>query len=434
MELILTLVGIFILLILSAFFSGSETAMTAASQPRMLELERKGGHHRAALVNRLLDRKDRLIGAILLGNNMVNILASALATSVLIGVFGEAGVIYATILMTLLILIFSEVLPKAYALYNPDKMALAIAPVLRVFVVVFAPTAHAVQWIVERTLKIFGVELDAKALGTSNEEELRGVISLHQGPDPEVEQEREMLASILDLGDLEVEEIMTHRSGVAMIDAARPTAEIVSDVLESPHTRLPVYEDEQENVIGVVHAKDMWRAVQKAGGDLSKVDIKTVAADPWFVPEATSALDQMRSFRKRHEHFAVVIDEYGSVMGIVTLEDILEEIVGDISDEHDRTVKGVRPGAEGTWVVNGDVTIRDLNRELNWDLPDEDAATLAGLVMHEARRIPEEKQIFAFHGFRFKILRRKKHRITSIRVSPLDTETEDRAPTPELQS
>lgn len=419
MELFLSIIPIFLLLLLSAFFSGSETAMTAASQPRMFEMERRG-NRRAGQVNTLRAKKERLIGSILLGNNMVNILASALATSLFIGWLGPGGVVYATLVMTLLVLIFAEVMPKAYALHHPDRMALAVAPILKVMVFVFAPIARTIQFIVEGTLRLFGIRFDTHLAGLTSEDELRGIISMHQGPELEVQDEREMLRSVLDLGDLEVGEVMTHRSSVVMIDASKSAAEIVAEVLSSPHTRLPLFEGETDNITGVIHAKDLLRSVQQSEGKVEALDIRKIAAAPWFIPESTSLLDQLRAFRQRREHFAIVVDEYGSLMGIVTLEDIIEEIVGDISDEHDAAVAGIRPAGASAWIVNGEVTIRDLNRELGWDLPDEHASTIAGLVMHEARRIPEVKQVFAFHGIRFEILRRRSHRITSIRVSPLE--------------
>jgi Mg2+/Co2+ transporter CorB len=384
----------------------------------MAELARQGDG-RAGTVTRLRDRKERLIGAILLGNNLVNILASALATSLFIGWFGSSGVVYATLAMTFLVLIFAEVMPKAYAIHHADKVALAIAPFLRVFVTVLAPIAHAVQAIVEQVLKIFGIQFDTSLDDVTTEDELRGVIRMHQGPEPEVDQERVMLASILDLDDVEVGEIMTHRSNVTMIDANRPPAAIVRDVLASPYTRLPLFRDNEDNIVGVLHTKELFRAVNAAKDGLQALDVISLATPPWFIPESTDLLDQLREFRRRREHFALVVDEYGDFQGVVTLEDILEEIVGDISDEHDEIVRGVRPLGDGAYLVNGDVTIRDLNRELGWELPDEEAATVAGLVMYEARRIPEVKQVFAFHGYRFEILRRKGRQVTAIRIEPL---------------
>jgi Mg2+/Co2+ transporter CorB len=416
---LITIGAIFALLLLSAFFSGSETALTAASRPRMHRLEQLGDRH-AATVNRLSERKERLIGAILLGNNLVNILASALATGLLIGAFGKAGVVYATLVMTVLILIFAEVLPKTVAIRRSDRIALAVAPVMRVLVVVLSPFTRAVEIVVRGTLWLFGAH-GRRDSGLSGEIELRGAIELHdEGPEHEVLDERRMLRSILDLGDVEVGEIMTHRSGIVMVDADLPPAKITGQVLQSPYTRIPVWQNEPDNIVGVVHAKALLRAVRIEDAAVEELRIEDVATTPWFIPESTSLLDQLRAFRHRHEHFALVVDEYGALMGIVTLEDILEEIVGEIADEHDLPVAGVRARADGSYVVRGTTTIRDLNREFEWRLPDEDAATVAGLVMHEARRIPEVGQVFAFHGLRFEIVRRRKNQITLIRISPLD--------------
>ena len=414
---LISLSAIGVLLILSAFFSGSETALTAASRPLMHQLERNG-NRRARMINRLYEKKERLIGAILLGNNLVNIMASALATGFLIGLFGEAGIAYATIAMTLLILIFSEILPKTYALRDPNRVALASAPVVNALVFALAPATGAVHVVVRGVFRLFGVRFDAtEALGSSAAE-LRGAIDLHAGKGGAVTQERAMLRSILDLADVEVGEIMVHRKTAVMIEADQPTAAVVEEVLASPFTRVPLWRGQPENVVGVLHSKALLRALHAAGGNLDGLDILALAAKPWFIPESTSLLNQLQAFRKRHEHFALVVDEYGSLMGIVTLEDILEEIVGEITDEHDVVVAGVRPQADGSYVVEGSVTIRDLNRQFEWDLPDEEAATAAGLILHESRRIPEVGQAFMFHDFRFDILRRLRHQITSIRITP----------------
>ncbi len=417
----LSILAIAVLLVLSAFFSGSETAITAASRPRMHTLERQGDP-RAATINRLRQRKDRLIGAILFGNNLVNISASALATSILIGFFGDAGVAYATVVMTLLILIFSEVLPKSYAIQNADRVALAVARPLRWVVWAFAPVTMTIQAIVGGTLGLLGIREDSEPSADHREEELRGAIELHEGPEPEFKRERAMLRSILDLDEVEVGEIMIHRKNVAMIDADLPPAEIVEQVLQSPYTRIPLWQDDPDNVVGVLHAKALLLAIKEHGSDLDTLDIRSIALKPWFIPESTSLLDQLQAFRDKGEHFALVVDEYGSLMGIVTLEDILEEIVGEIRDEHDVLVTGVRRQPDGSYIVDGNVTIRDLNRDLEWNLPDEEAATIAGLVMYEARTIPEVGQTFDFYGFRFEILRRQRNQITSIRVTPPDAQ------------
>lgn len=416
-ELLITSGIILVLLVLSGFFSGSETALTAASRPRMHSLA-KQGDRRAAIVLALLNRNERLIGGILMGNNLVNIMASALATSMLMGIFGEAGVVYATLAMTFLVLVFAEVLPKTWALSHADKMSLAVAPAVRVLVFVLAPVTHTIYLVVRTTLMPFGVVLGAELGREQAEEELRGAIDLHEGLEPETRHERQMMRSILDLDEVEVGEIMTHRKKVSMIDLGAKPDEIVDQVLDSQFTRIPVYRDNQDNVVGVLHTKELLRELRRHEGNVTKVDFDKLPSEPWFIPDATSLLDQLQAFRSRREHFAVVVDEYGSLMGIVTLEDILEEIVGEIEDEHDTPVRGVRPQPDGGYIADGTVTIRDLNRQFDWNLPDEEAATIAGLVMHESRLIPEKGQTFSFYGFRFEVLRRVRNQITSIRITP----------------
>ncbi|HSK41306.1 MAG TPA: HlyC/CorC family transporter [Arenibaculum sp.] len=416
----ITVGAILILLVLSAFFSGSETALTAASRARMHALEKEGNRH-AAVVNRLRESKEKLIGAILLGNNLVNILASALATSALIRIVGDAGIAYATIGMTLLVLIFSEVLPKTYALHYAEAAALAAAPIVRVIVFILSPATAFIAMIVGLVLRLFGTDIRDVTVA-SNIDELRGAIELHRGEpeqaEEEVRHERAMLRSILELADVEVMEIMTHRRNLVMIDASQPASRIVQEVLDSPFTRIPLWQDEPDNIVGILHAKALLRAVRSHAGNLDELDILSVAAKPWFIPDTTTLFDQLQAFRQRREHFALVVDEYGSLMGVVTLEDILEEIVGEISDEIDVTVAGVRPQPNGSYVIDGWVTIRDLNREYEWGLPDDRASTIAGLVLYEARRIPDVGQTFSFHGFRFEIMRRQRHQITALRVTP----------------
>ena len=415
--LIFSIIAIAFLLLLSGFFSGSETALTGASRARIHVLEREG-NRRAGLVRRMWDRRDRLLGAILLGNNLVNIMASALATSVLISFFGDAGVAYATVGMTFLVLIFAEVLPKTYAIHNPDRMALWVSPAMRVVVILLAPITQVVHVVVRGTLRVFGVKLTPGLSSRLAEEELRGAIELFHTGGKEVRQEREMLRSILDLNDVDVSEIMTHRSKVTALDVGQPAAAIVEQVLDSPHTRLPLWQDDPDNIVGVLHAKELFRAVRRHPEEIDALDIMAIANRPWFIPEGTDLLSQLQAFRHRREHFAIVVDEYGEVLGIVTLEDILEEIVGEISDEHDLRIEGVRPAKDSGIVVNGDVTIRDLNRQFDWDLPDEEASTIAGLVLHEARTIPNVGQVFVFHDMRFEVMGRKRNQITAVKVTP----------------
>ena len=416
---VLTLVAIAVLLFLSAFFSGSETALTVASRPLMHQLESKGNKH-AKTVNKLQERKGVLIGAILIGNNLVNILASALATSLLIGFFGEAGIAYATIIMTALVVMFAEILPKTYALQNADRTALKLAPIIRPIVFILSPITLATQRLVRNTLWIFGIRLDGDDDFTSKTEELRGAIELHQSEfddNKTIQNERAMLRSVLDLSEIEVGEIMVHRKTITMLNVDDPAEEIVNNVLASQHTRMPLWRNQPENVVGVIHAKEVLRAIYNNRGNFN-IDISALASDAWFIPETTHLLDQLQAFRDRHEHFALVVDEYGSLQGVVTLEDILEEIVGEIADEHDINLPGLRPQSDGSFIVDGSFTIRDLNRHLEWNLPDEEASTIAGIILHESRRIPNVGQAFMFFGLRFEILRRQRNQIITIRITP----------------
>jgi Mg2+/Co2+ transporter CorB len=410
--------AVFGLVLISAFFSGSETALTATSRARMHEMARRGDR-RATIINTLRETPERLIGSILLGNNLVNILASALATMVFVQLFGDAGVIYATLVMTTLVLIFGEVMPKTYALSYPDRVALAVSPVLRILVMVFAPVVMGVEFIVKRALRVLGVDISKVDNVLSAHDELRGVIALQHKEGAVVKEHRDMLGGILNLKELELSDVMVHRTKMHTIDGSLPLNEIVEEVLKSGHTRIPVWTGDPDNISGVLHAKDLFAALHASGGDASKVDIEAISSPPWFVPDTTPVDDQLNAFLRRKSHFALVVDEYGEVMGLVTLEDILEEIVGDISDEHDVAAAGVRREATGSYVVDGTVPIRDLNRLYDWNLPDEEATTIAGLVIHESQMIPEVGQEFTFHGFRFEVLRKRRHQITLMRITKL---------------
>jgi Mg2+/Co2+ transporter CorB len=415
-ELTISLVAIAALLGLSAFFSAAESGLTTASRPRMHHLENRG-NRRAAVVNRLRLSKDRLIGSILLTNNLINIAAAAIATSILISRFGEAGVFYATVATTVLVVFVGEVLPKTYALKHPDRVALAVAPIMRAVSWLTWPIANGVQVMVDGLLKL--VDRPGGRRLVSVNEEIRSSIDLHHQEGQLVKHQRDMLGSILDLAQVTVGEIMVHRRNMNMVDVGQPPAAIVRQVLASPHTRLPLWRDNPENIVGVLHVKDLLRAMSGRGFVLDRLDITAIATPPWFVPESATLTEQLNAFRSRRAHFSLVVDEYGALMGLVTLEDILEEIVGDIRDEHDRPVARLKPEADGSFIVDGTTTIRDLNRQFDWRLPDEEATTLAGLIIHEARIIPEVGQVFVFHGFKFEVLSRQRHQITRLKITPL---------------
>lgn len=409
---------VFGLLAISALFSAAETSMTGASRARMHQLEREGDRA-ARRVNRLISDQETMIGAVLLGNNLINILASALATQVITrAVPGALGVAAATGVMTVLVLVFAEVLPKTLAILRSDDVARFLSAPTLVVVRLFGPIVYAVQWIVRKTLRVFGVRLGMELDVLAAHEEIRGAVEYHHAEGLVETRDRYMLGGVLDLAELDVSEVMVHRKGISMIDGDLPPREIVTEVLASTHSRLPIYRDDPENVIGILHAKDLLPALARVDGKIDAVDIAAILREPWFIPETTSLKDQLAAFLKRQSHFALVVDEYGALKGLVTLEDILEEIVGEIEDEHDIVVAGVRPGPEGSVMVDGSVTIRDLNRAMNWDLPDDEAVTVAGLLINEAQRIPEVGQTFTFHRHQFRVAERKGNQITILQIGP----------------
>jgi Mg2+/Co2+ transporter CorB len=413
----LSIAGILVLLAFSAFFAGAETALTAVSKARMHHLASEGSPA-ARHVNRLIGDRERLIGAMLLGNTFVNILSSALATSIALMLFDHGGVAIAAFVMTAVILIFAEVLPKTLAIARTDRMALAVARPARLFVALLAPVVATVQFIVWRVLRLFGLRESGTEMVTA-EEEIRGAIELHHQEGGVEREHRAMLGGVLDLAELRVSDIMVHRRNMEIIDVSATPEEIIEQVLSSAHTRFPIWRDAPENIVGVLHLKDFLHKMIERKGSLQRLDIMTLASEPWFVPDTTTLEEQLKAFQDKRAHFALVVDEYGVLQGLVTLEDIVEEIFGDIAEQRDQALsEGIRPQADGSYNVDGVTPIRELNRELDWDLPDDAATTIAGLVIHEARVIPEVGQIFSFHGFTFEILRRQRNQIVALRITP----------------
>lgn len=414
----LTIVAVFLCLLVSFLFSGSETALTASSRAAMMRLEKQGNSD-AGVVNRLLALREQLIGALLIGNNVANIAGSTLATGLFLAWFGDVGVIYATIVMTVLVVVFCEVLPKTAAFNAPDRFALVVARPMQSVVRLLGPVLTFIEWLVRKMLASVGFMVGEDQSILSGHEELRGTVDLLHQEGSVGTHDRNMLGGLLDLRDLTVDDVMIHRTEMISFNVDDPPQEIVEMILNAPVTRVPLWRGTPENIIGIVHARDILRGIQAAEGDASKIDLAAIAMPPWFVPNIRPLTEQLAAFRRRKTPFAVVVDEYGVVMGVVTLEDILEEIVGDIADEHEVELPGVRPQPDGSVNVDGDVPIRDLNRALEWNLPDEEATTIAGLVIHEARSIPEPGQSFTFHGFRFNVLRKSRNRITALRIVPL---------------
>lgn len=421
----LTAIAILGLLALSAFFSGSETALTASSRAKLKGMADKGSRGAVSAMTVTEDR-ERMIGALLLGNNIVNILSASLATALLTRIFGDSGVALAAFAMTALVLIFGEVLPKTVAITYPEPFESRVAPAIRVLIALFSPIVAVVRVLVRALLRLFGLKADEGSAMLALREEIVGAIALGHSEGAVEKDARDRLLGALDLSHRTVDEIMRHRRQVEMIDADLPAGQIISRVLASPHTRLPIYRDTTENILGVVHAKDLLREVDRLvrsdpAQGIEALDIVKVAMKPYFIPDTTSLDEQMREFLARRTHFALVVDEYGALQGLITLEDILEEIVGDITDEFDvvRKDAGLTATEDGSYLVDGAMTIRDLNRTTDWSLPDDEANTIAGLVIHEAQMIPNEGQVFSFHGFRFEVVARRENRITQLKLRPL---------------
>ena len=426
-NLVLTALAVTALLLLSAFFSGSETALTAASRG-VLKAQADKGSKGAKTALEVTDDSERMIGALLLGNNVANILSASLTTALLTDLFGVNGVALATVIVTVLVLVFAEVLPKTVAIISPVPVAVRVAPAIKVLILLFTPVVSTVRAFVRLLLRIFGLRADPNSRILALRAEIAGAISLGHFEGAVEKEDRDRLLGALDLADRTVDEIMRHRRETEMIDADLPPEEMIRLVLASSHSRLPVYRGSDENILGVIHAKDLLREVERLDRlhedrdkALAGLDIVKVAMKPYFIPDTTTLDEQMREFLKRRTHFALVVDEYGTLQGLITLEDILEEIVGEITDEFDVVdlSHALKKAEDGGYLVEGAMTIRDLNRATDWQLPDDEANTLAGLVIHEAQMIPAQGQAFSFHGFRFEVMTRRENRLTRIKVRKL---------------
>lgn len=411
--------SILLLTIISTILSASETSYVAASGPK-IHRSAKQGSRTAKIVMRLRKRIGRLLGSLLIANTLVNILASALATHLFTKLFGDKGLFLATFMMTTILVVFAEVMPKMLALNYPEQLSLYIAPLINLVYTVVSPITRIAEAFVQNLLKIFGVQIRHDyEQNTMSVEDLKSLIDLHRGVSPKRAHERVMLKSILDLSDVSVEEIMIHRKSVLMLNAQDDRKVLMDQILQSPYSRLPVWVETSENIIGVLHVRNYLKALSQEKNDPDKVDIVPLLSKPWFIPETITLLDQLQAFRARREHFGIVVDEYGAFNGILTLEDILEEIVGEITDEFDIQIQGVVSTQEGDHLIEGVTTLRDLNRQFDWDLKDDHASTLAGLILHETRDIPQVGQTFVIQGFRMHILRRVRNQITLVRVTPL---------------
>ena len=409
-EIFIFLFVITFLIICSAFFSGSETALTAVSEARINELVTQGSK-KAKIIEKILKNREKMISTLLIGNNFVNVIASVYATSFAIMHFKEVKLILITIILTIILVIFAEVIPKTYALKNADKIALSVSPLINILIIFLTPATFITEKLA-RTVTGPSVEDDE-----AKTEELKGMIRLHAGKETRAIERGKMMSSMLDMEEVTIEALMTHRGTVTMIDEKSTPDEILKIAGDSPFTRIPVYSGTQDNIIGILHAKELFRYLQRSNfQNIKKINLNKIMIEPYFAPETTLILDQLEVFRGRKEHFAIVVNEYGDFRGIITLEDIIEEIVGEIDDETDIDVEGVKAQPDGSLIVDGSVTIRDLNRSLGWNLPDEKYNTLAGLVLYESKTIPDSGQEFRFFNVKFRILQRKENFISKLRL------------------
>lgn len=414
---LLLLGAILALLVVSALFSGMETAFTGASRAFLARRAREGDQAAAGLLA-LREKKDRLVAALLIGNNFVNTTATALASGLLIAWFGAEGVLYASVVMTVLLVLLSEVMPKTWALQNPDAAALRSAPLLGFVFRVFGPVAAAANAVVRAILAPFGVRLSG-AERSATEEELLGAIDLHGegevGPaEAAAREERRMLRGVLALDDLTAADVMTHRARIRAIEADTPPEQIAAALAESRYSRLPLWRRGGEEVLGVLDARAVLRAIRAAGGRLEAADLLAHAMPPVFVPESRPLNELLQEFRRSGRHLAFVVDEYGTLLGLITLEDVVEVVVGPIADRGEEAMP--EPGPDGSVEVRAHMRVRDLNREYDWTLPEGGASTIGGLVIETARTLPPVGAEVAIGPYRLKVLERRGLRLDRILV------------------
>ena len=412
---ILFIIFLFLLIILSGFLSGSETALTATSKPRIL-LKLKKGNKRAKYVLKILNNLDNVISALLLSNNLVNILASSLATAVLYDLFGISGIFYATLIMTILIVIFAEILPKTYSLNKPTRTSLIIAPIIFYLSKFLYPIIFLINLIV-KNIFLSDQKNDNKIKDQQSEEELQGVIDMYKTSNPDSEHEKDMLQSILTLNDTTVEEVFTHRKNIYSIDGSLDISEIIKKINISRFTRIPVWKENPENIIGLLNVRTL--NIDLSNQESSKEIIFEKISKPWFIPETTNLLEQLVAFKKRKEHIAFIVDEFGELLGLITLEDIIEEIVGEIVDEIDVPDEEFKKNNDGLIITNGEKNLRDLYKYFDHNLPSSEASTISGHILELAKRIPLYGESVKDEHFIYKILSHSRKQISKIEITPI---------------
>ncbi len=423
---ILSTVAVLILLVISAFFSGAETSILTASQARINKLKNDGNKKAESLL-KLREDKEKLIGSILLSNNFVNIGASVIATEACIEIFGDnnTALFITTAMMTVLILIISDVLPKTYAVRHAEAVALSLTPFITFTTLILTPIVVTVKYIVNGLLKL--VDNKTNAVNISALETIKSTIELHHQEGEVVSDYKYMLGGVIDLEKITVEEVMVHRNEFLSVNIDLAPLEIIKQIAKSPYSRVPIWKDKPENIIGVLHMKDLNKILlsKKSSDKITHRDIEKLAREPWFIPSTTNLKTQMLAFRTNHYPFAFVVNEYGELEGLVTLEDIIEEVVGQIEDEYDVVHKGIyKVNSDNSVVTTGNTPIRDVNRELEWNIDDKEATTVGGLIFHIAQRIPEKGESFKSANYVLKLLKKKKNKILKVKISRKDIKRE----------
>ena len=409
------LLALFFLVLLSAFLSGSETAITATSKARIVSKIKKGSR-RADYVLKILNQKNSVISSLLLSNNLVNILATSLATAFFYDLFGISGIFYSTLLMTFILVIFAEVLPKTYSINKPTRTALIISPIIFYLNKILFPFVYLINFIVNLFFK--KKEQDTSIKDEQSEEELEGVIDLYKTSNPDYEREKEMLQSILQLNDTTVEEVFTHRKNIYSIDSSLEIPDLINKINNSHFTRIPFWKENPENIIGLLNVRSL--NIDLSTSDSSKELIYEKINKPWFIPETTNLLDQLVEFKKRKEHLAFVVDEYGELLGLITLEDIIEEIVGEIVDEIDIPSNEFYINNRGVIITNGENNLKELYKHFDLNPPESESSTIAGYIMENTKKIPLYGEITKDNFFSYKILSHSRKQISKVEISRIN--------------
>lgn len=411
-------ISVLTLILLSALFSCFETSITATSRAKIHRLKNEGSK-RAAILENLLKNREKVISTMLLGNNVINILASTLAANFFLKLFGDAGLVYATATMTVLVIIFAEVLPKNLAIKNPDSIALFFSPLINILVTIFYPFTQAVQKIVDAFLGVFTTKNKRKSSAIELEE-IRDTVNLKHMEGSIYKYDKDMIDGILDLSDIELGEIMVHRKEIESINIDLPIKEIVRQALNIVYTRIPLWKGNKENIVAILNVRKLLKALHLSGQDFGenfeKFDLTSITSEPWFVPNTNSLRSQLFAFRKKKKRFALVIDEYGSLLGLVTLEDILEEIVGEIKEQNEISEINLVKIKSGAYKIAGKMLIRDINKKLEWNLDEDDAHNLTAFIINKLGRVPEEKENFTIEDYNFQILKKRGQDLILVKV------------------